>query len=38
MSPKIAPKLQKIIECHSNFILMKRIVKEAAVKPTTQSI
>jgi hypothetical protein len=33
MSPKNAPKLQKMTECHSTLIFMKRMAKEADTMP-----
>jgi hypothetical protein len=33
ISPKNAPVLQKIIECHSSLIFMKRMEKEAVTMP-----
>jgi hypothetical protein len=33
MSPKNAPKLQKMTECHSTLIFMKRIANEAETMP-----
>lgn len=32
-TPKMAPLVENIIECHSTNIPLKKIVNEAAVKP-----
>ena len=33
MRPKKAPKLQKMMECHSSLIFMKRMANEAVTMP-----
>ena len=36
--PKRAPRLQKVIECHSSLIFIQNIVKAAAVIPAKQMV
>ena len=38
MSPKKAPALQKITECHSSLIFMKIMANEAHTIPTNKSL
>ena len=33
MSPKMAPKLQKMMECHSSWIFIQMMAKAAEVMP-----
>ena len=37
INPKTAPRLQKVMECHSSLIFIQSIVKAAAVNPVKSS-